>query len=500
MRERLSANPNDVIVKHLIRPRLSGDLGQDFLQMSRLNRAHAVMLGETGILSRDVVGKILEGLGRLDKAGVSAIDLNPDLEDLYFNLEHALIEDIGPEAGGRLHTARSRNDLYAAILRLKTRAASLRVSHLLLDLAETIINRAEAEVATVMTGYTHGQPGQPITAGHYLSGISQALIRDAVRLVDGYDRINMNPLGACAVATTTYPIDRERTATLLGFDGLVENSIDAVASRDYVPELLFDMALPATTVSRLCADLHVWYMAEFNYIGIDDSIAGTSSIMPQKKNPSPIEHLKAKASHLYGALMTSLSAQRGAFFTHGRENGTESTAILGEAIRQFEAVMELGRAVVDGLVFNREQLLANVDGNYSTMTELADAYVTDHGMSFREAHKITGALVREAHALRLKGSSEITVKMVNDLASSQVANAPQLSEDYLKAVLDAGRSVQRRSVRGGPSEASVTRMLDSQTKEAKRLRGLLELRERRIATADAQLEESVAAFTERQTA
>lgn len=499
MRERLDASPNDIIVKHLILPRLSGKLEEEFVQMSRVNRAHVVMMAEAGILSDTVISQLLDGLRRIDENGLAAVELSPDREELYFNIEHALIRDIG-EAGGRLHTARSRNDLYATTMRMKVREKSLRAAHQLLDLLEVVIRRAGDEVETVMTGYTHGQPGQPITAGHYLSGISQALMRDTVRLIDGYDRINLNPLGACAVATTTYPIDRDRTTELLGFDDLIENSIDAVASRDYVTELLFDMALTATTISRLCADLHVWYMAEFNYIGIDDSIAGTSSIMPQKKNPSPIEHLKAKASHLYGALMTALSAQRGAFFTHGRENGTESTAPLAEAVRQFDAIIELTRVVVDGLSFNKDQLLANVDSNFSTMTELADAYVTDFGLSFRTSHQITGALVREAHRVRLRGTSEITAELVNSLAAQVVPDAPVVTDDYLRDIFDARRSVQRRNVRGGPSKGSVTRMLARQVKEAGQLRELLHQRETNIAAADARLQDAVDKLSQRQPA
>ncbi len=491
MRERLSASPNDLIVKHLIGPRLFGKIDRDFVEMSRVNRAHVVMLAESGILSPKVATGLFEGLARIDERGLGAIELNADREELYFNLEHALIEDVGADIGGRLHTARSRNDLYATIMRMKVRAYCLQMSHLLLDVVDSVTAKARAETKTVMTGYTHGQPGQPTTAGHYLSGISEALLRDATRLIDVYERINLSPLGACAFATTTYPINRNRTSELLGFDGLVENSIDAVASRDYVPELLFAFAMASTTVSRLCADLHVWYMAEVNYIGIDDAIAGTSSIMPQKKNPSPIEHLKAKASHLYGALMTSLAAQRGAFFTHGREVGTESVSGLTDALKHFEAIVELASVVVGGLIFNKERLLEAVDSNFSTMTELADAYVTDHGLSFREAHRITGAIAREANARRLRGANELSAEFVNAIAVAVIETAPQLTQDQLKEVLDARRAVERRQVKGGPSESSVSKMLVDQEKQTRQLRELLQLRERELSKADEQLDLAV---------
>ncbi|ARS71044.1 argininosuccinate lyase [Sinorhizobium meliloti] len=494
MRERLTSDPNAVIMKHIIKPAIHGNIEHDFREMSRVNRAHAIMLGESGILPSDQVGELLAGLERLESRGSQALDMRAEREDLYFNIEHALIQDVGSEIGGRLHTARSRNDLKAAVFRMKARAYSLKMSHALLEVAAALVEKARAEVETVMTGYTHGQPGQPITAGHYLSAVSGALIRDTARLVEGYERINVNPLGACAMATTTYPINRTRTAELLGFDGLIENSIDAVASRDYVPELIFAFSLAGTTISRLCADLHVWYMPEFNYISIDDSIAGTSSIMPQKKNPSAIEHLKAKSSHLYGALMASLSAQQGVFYTSSKEVNQESTGGLVEAVKQFEAIAELACVVVKGLTFNRERLLNMVDSNYSTLTELADFYVTEFGLSFRSAHTIAGIVAREAHSKKLRGTSELSAEMVNSIAVSVRNDTPKLSEGDLRKALDAKGSVERRKVPGGPSVESVIKMVGDQEGQMQKLRSILDHRETKLAEADERLTKAASMF------
>ena len=491
MRERLNSAPSEMIKKHLIDPRLLGNLQPDFVQMSRINKAHVVMLVETGVLSSSEGSTLLGGIAWLDRQGVDAIELDAEREDLYFNLEHALIGKIGGEIGGRLHTARSRNDLYATIQRMKVRGYSIAMSNLLLDAITDIVALAEREIDTVMTGYTHLQPGQPITAGHYLSAISQALLRDAQRIIDGYARINLSPLGACALATTTYPIDRDRTAALLGFDGLVENSLDAVASRDYVPELLFGFSMAATTISRFSADLHIWYTPEFGFIGIDDAIAGTSSIMPQKKNPSPIEHLKAKASHLYGALASSLAAQRGAAYSHGREVGSESTAGLGDAIKQTEAIFELTSAVVRGLQFRRATLLEKTSANYSTLTELADSYVTKHGLSFRAAHQITGLLVRECHERGLRGTADITPELVNGIASEVLGHALDISEDDLREALDPARSVARRRVKGGPARECVASMLEDQKAHISDLRKLLTERQKSLDQADENLEHAV---------
>lgn len=491
VRERLTSAPSEVIKKHLINSRLFGNLEPDFLQMSKINKAHVVMLIETRVLSPSDGSVLLSGLTWLDRQGVAAIEFDPEREDLYFNLEHVLIGKLGEDIGGRLHTARSRNDLYASMQRMKIRNYSIAMSSLLLKVITEIVTLAGREIDTVMTGYTHMQPAQPITAGHYLTAVSQGLLRDAQRLIDSYDRINLSPLGACALATTTYPIDRERTAALLGFDGLVENSIDAVASRDYVPELLFDFAMTATTISRFCADLHVWYTAEFGYVGIDDSIAGTSSIMPQKKNPSPIEHLKAKASHLYGALVGSLAAQRGAAYTHGREVGTESTSGLAEALKQTEAIFELTNSVVQGLQFRKSTLLDKASSNFSTLTELADAYVTSHGLSFRAAHQITGTLVRECHARGIRGTTEITSALVNSIATDVLGYKVDISEADLRKVLNPSHSIERRRVKGGPARDSVASMLADQTNQISRLQAIIADRQTRLSGADLALEAAV---------
>jgi argininosuccinate lyase len=493
LRERLTASPSEAIIKHLIGPRLFGNLDSDFASMDRVNRAHVVMMIETGVVSPETGRRLIEGLERVAAAGVSAIDLDPAKEDLYFNLEAALIDAIGPEAGGQLHTGRSRNDLYATIHRMKARGYGLAMAESALDLIEDLLAKAEAERATVMTGYTHMQPGQPITAGHYLTGVAEALTRDVARLIEGYGRLNLSPLGAAALATTTYPIDRARTADLLGFDGLVENSLDAVASRDYVADLIFAYAMIATTVGRFCTDLHIWYTPEFGFIEIGDEIAGTSSIMPQKKNPSPIEHLKAKAAHHYGALMTYFAAQRGAAFTHGREVGTESVGSFNEAQKQMEAVLDLASAVVRSLQFRKATLLDRVSSNYSTLTELADVYVSRYGITFRVAHQIVGTLAREAVARGLSGAKAIDKALADEIAETVLGRALPISEADLVEALDPSRSVERRRVRGGPSEASVLAMIEEQRGFVARQREVLEKRRQRLAAADDRLAETVSA-------
>ena len=454
MRERLTSGPAEVIVRYLIRPRLEGEVETLFAHMGRVNRAHVAMLVERGIIERQAGSRILASLVGLERRGVACLTLDPSKEDLYFNVEAVVIAELGGDAGGQMHTGRSRNDLYATIHRLKTRAIALQLTAFALKLRRRLLEKAAENVEVVMTGYTHMQPGQPITVGHYYAGVAQALGRDAQRLLDAWRNINLTPLGAGALATTGFPLDRRRTAVLLGFDGLVENSIDAVGSRDYIAELLFGLTTAAINVSRLAHDLQLWCTFEFGYVDMDDSIAGTSSIMPQKKNPSAIEHLKAKPAHLIAALVSSLASMKSTPFSHGREVGGESLALLPEAAAQAQAVLAIAEAVVRSVRFRADVMLAAARRNYCTLTELADMLVRDRGLSFRTAHEVVGALTRVALERGLPGSDAITAELVNKVARDVAGRELDLKDADLRAALDPRFNVEQRSVEGGPAPSA----------------------------------------------
>ncbi len=459
MRERLKSPPAEEIVRYLIGPRLHGEAEALFPLMDRVNRAHLVMLAERGILAAPAATALARGLAGISARGLGAIELDPHKEDLYFNVESALIADVGPEIGGQLHTGRSRNDLYATLQRMKARTVALDITERTLGVIRRLLDLAEREIQTVMTGYTHMQPGQPITVGHYLSGVAQALQRDAQRQLDAWPRTNLSPLGAGGLATTGFPIDRHRTAALLGFDGIIANSLDAVGSRDYVTDLLYAFSTTAVTISRLAHDIHVWYTFEFGFIDIDDSIAGTSSIMPQKKNPSPIEHLKAKAAHPVGALVSALAAQKTTPFTHGREVGNESVAGFGHAREEMEATLALADLVLRGLRFRADAMLDDARRNYCTLTELADTLVRDRGLSFRVAHEVVGALARAASERGLAGSNAISPALVNEVAHGVTGRALGLTEADLVAALDPRFNVEQRRVPGGPAPQAVREVI-----------------------------------------
>lgn len=484
MRERLSADYGQEIVQYLVLPRLTGNLDASYAAMMKINRAHVLMLAEEGILEREVARALLRCLGEMEAAGPGCVTLDPAKEDLYFNLEAEVIKRIGPDIGGQMHTGRSRNDLYATVQRMIARQHWFKLSKLACALRHRLLETAATQVDVVMTGYTHLQPAQPITFGHYLSGVADALARDTRRLLAVWQGLNLSSLGAGALATTGYPINRERTARLLGFEGLLENSLDAVASRDYVSEMVFALAGMGLTISRLNNDLHIWYTHEFGFLDINDDIAGTSSIMPQKKNPMPIEHLKAKSAHLIGAVTASLALLKGTNFMHCREMNGESAQPLGDAAREAEAMLRLADAVVRGLKVNEARMLGAAGHNFSTLTDLADHLVRSHGFSFRVAHQVVGALTRDAVEKGLKGAADIDCDMVEAAIKRVAERSVSFSASELADCLDPRRNVERRTVTGGPAPESVRRMLERARRELAADEALIASREQALAATD----------------
>jgi argininosuccinate lyase len=490
MRERLSAAYGQEVVDYLVRPRLAANLEANFAALMTINRAHVVMLAEEAIVDRAAAAALIACFLQMEGEGPTCVRLDPAKEDLYFNLEAEVIGRTEEAVGGQMHTGRSRNDLYATMQRMVVRRRVLDLSRMVNALRGRLLELAERHCETVMTGYTHLQPAQPITFGHYLSGIADALARDARRLLAVWGTVNLSPLGAAALATTGFPIRRERTAELLGFDALLENSIDAVASRDYVPEILAALTGAAVTIGRLGHDLQVWYTHEFGFVDVTDDLAGTSSIMPQKKNPMPIEHLKAKSAQLMGALVASLASLKGTGFMHSREVFDESVYPLGEAAQQAEAVLCVADAVLRGLRVNESRMLEAARRNFSTLTDLADALVREHGFSFRAAHQVVGALTREAVQSGLKSSMDIDRALIEAVIARITGRNVCIEAAKLDEYLDPRRNVERRSVAGGPARTTVLRMLERARRELSADEALVVRREAQLEAAGERLREA----------
>jgi argininosuccinate lyase len=463
MRERLKADPSQVLIKYINMPRLEADSKRSFENMGRLNLAHALMLKKQNIISESDAHAILNALLELQQKGPDAIELNPNFEDYYFNTERYIISQIGIETGGKMHTARSRNDLHSTILRMNVRDSILNIFSSFMKLRSELLICAQQHSKAVITGYTHMQPAQPITLGFYFSAVAEALERDFDRLALSYRHLNKATLGACAFAGTSFNIDRKYTAELLGFDDFLVNTLDAVATRDYILELISGFAIMASTINRMVHDLYYWSTDEFGYIEMDDSMCGTSSIMPQKKNPSVLEYIKAKCSHQLAAYVDSFCSMRGVPFGHNRDTGGESIHLLWDAFSEMEAMLELTGEVLRTMKVKKEHLKQRADLNYCTVTDLADELVCTEGLSFRTAHQIVGHVVMECVDKGLV-AADITPEQL-DIAGQLYAGRPfGWSKVHLHSVLDAEQSINKRKSAGSPSPEQCTGMI-SEMKE-----------------------------------
>jgi argininosuccinate lyase len=481
------------VCDHIYLPRLNREFSSGFDYLSDINQAHLLMLARAGLMPRASAIGLAQALQQMERDGPAAVPLDPQREDAYFNYEAHLMRLAGADAGGRLHTARSRNDILATHDRLRARDAGLDVLDALNNVREVAISRAQQYADVVMPGYTHLQSAQPITYGHYLIAAAVGIARDAARIEQALAHIDACPLGAGALAGTTFPLRPEDTARLLGFGHCVANSLDAVASRDFAWELMSAMTIASLTWGRIAQDFYVWATPEFGLIHFPDRVAGTSSIMPQKKNPVVVEYLKGKTSHLIALFTASMTAVKGTHFTHSGDGNRESMRSFWESADECIRCLALFRLVLDAAEPVEHTMLRKARTDFSTATDLADALVRESGLSFREAHHAVGAVVRQALDADL-AADEITAAMVNAAASQQTGRDIRLDAASVRRCLDPLASVQARSAHGGPAP-----VLSSQ--RIAELRGALEAartqaaaRRASVAAARATLKQELAAL------
>jgi argininosuccinate lyase len=362
-----------------------------------VSEAHVVMLNKAGILDLESAVRILKGLESFyEEWSEGIVQLNPELEDIHFNIEAYLVSKLGIRVGGKLHTARSRNDLIATDMRLYLRDVVNNFSQKLLDAVERLLNVAERNIRTIIPGYTHMQQAQPITLSHYLIAQADQLLRSYRRLRESYERVNLSPLGAGALAGVNWPINRELTAKLLGFSGIIENSLDAINSRGEVEiELLSDLAIIATQLSRISEDLIFWSTQESGLIELDDSYAGVSSIMPQKKNPEAAEIVRAKTSEIYGKLIKSLTLMKG-LPTGYNKDMQELKSAVRESFEVIESCLEAVVGIIETMKIRNEAFLKSPTVTYTLATDIADTLVKALDISFREAHQIIATAVKRS--------------------------------------------------------------------------------------------------------
>lgn len=331
---RLDRTPDDVVHRLLIDPAMERESDSSFKYFVEVNQVHIAMLHSIAELDTHTASVLQNANEDILNEGAAALPFDPKHEDLYFTIEAAVINKVGPEIGGSMHTARSRNDMLATIARMRMREELMEVLELINSLRDSVLRIADRHENDVISGYTHLQAAEPITLAHYFAALLEATQRDYQRVLATLEKVNRCPLGSGAMASTTFPIDREFTAKALGFDGPMDNSLDGVASRDYAVEALGALAILTNNLSRFSTDLLVWATAEFAYLEVDSGIAVTSSIMPQKKNPVTLEHIKAKTSHVEAAWVSSITSLKSAPYSHSRESSVESLSGVWEGISE----------------------------------------------------------------------------------------------------------------------------------------------------------------------
>ena len=362
-----------------------------FIQDVEGSIAHAVMLGKQGILTveeKDAIVKGLAGIREDVEAGKLAIDETQ--EDIHSFVEATLIERIG-DTGKKLHTGRSRNDQVALDMRLYTRAHVVETDNRLKELLHVILHTMEENLETYMPGFTHLQKAQPVTLAHHYGAYFEMFKRDRLRLKDIYARMNYCPLGAGALAGTTYPLDRNYTASLLGFEGPTLNSMDSVSDRDYLIEYLAALSTIMMHLSRFSEEIIIWNSNEYGFVEIDDAYSTGSSIMPQKKNPDIAELVRGKTGRVYGALMSLLTTMKGLPLAYNKDM-QEDKELTFDAIRTVENCLELFTGMLSTMKFKKDTMERSAVKGFTNATDAAD-YLVNHGVPFRDAHGIIGRLV-----------------------------------------------------------------------------------------------------------
>jgi argininosuccinate lyase len=443
--------PDPTYADTILAPQFAASQRWLFLPMLEASEAHVLMLQATGLMTAEQTLGVWAALQTLQADGPAAFAYDPNVEDLFFQMEARIVSQAGEEAGGNLHLARSRNDLDAAMARLCLRGMLLETHVALENLRATLLGRIEEHVETLMPGHTHTQPAQPTTLGHFLAATAEALERDAVRVQAAFARTNRGPLGAAALTTTGFPIDRELTAKLLGFDDVVTNSYDAIGGVDYALESLSALTTCALGLARLIHELLLWATREYGVLQIDNSFIQISSIMPQKRNPVVLEHLRARVGWIFGSANTAQTLVHGAAFGDTVDVEDEFYEPLFKTFEHGLAFLRLADAALATCQFDREKLAARATDGFTTATEIADTLVRESGLSFRQAHRVASAIVRRSNG----DPGAVTPSLVTEAAVEAIGRQVTLTAEQLQVALDPWAFVRARTIPGGPAPEAV---------------------------------------------
>lgn len=416
--------------------------------------AHSKMLAKQGIIEEIEMNEIHKGLNQiLEEIKKGEFKFSVEDEDIHMNIERRLIEIIG-SVGGKLHTGRSRNDQVAVDIRLYLKKEVSNIRELLLSLEEVFVNVAEENKKVILPGYTHMQRAQPILFGHHIMAYYQMIKRDIERLDDCYKRINVLPLGAGALAGTTFPIDREFVAKELGFEGVTENSLDSVSDRDFIIELNFVISMVMMHLSRLSEEIVTWSTTEFGFVTLSDTYSTGSSIMPQKKNPDAAELIRGKAGRVYGGLMGILSVMKNLPLAYNKDTQEDKEGVF-DAIDTIKLSLKVFIGMIETMKINEENMKKAIYAGFTNATDVAD-YLAKNGLPFRDAHKVVGEIVLYC---------EKEKKLISDMKLEEYQNFSELfKEDVIEKVSIEG-CIRGRKSYGGTSYTEVERQIKKAKEE-----------------------------------
>ncbi len=411
--------------------------------------AHAAMLGRQGVIpaeDSELLQKTLKEL--LDDIESGKVEFDEKAEDIHMNIETMLIERIG-DVGKRLHTGRSRNDQVALDIRMYNKEQIIDIKKLLLELIKALNGIAEANINTIMPGYTHLQRAQPVTLAHHVLAYCEMFKRDIDRLDDTYRRTNVMPLGSGALAGTTYPLDRQYVCDALGFDSISLDSMDGVSDRDFCVELLSNLSMVMMHLSRFCEEIILWSSHEFKFVELDDAYSTGSSIMPQKKNPDMAELIRGKTGRVYGHLMGSLTMMKGLPLAYNKDMQEDKESVF-DAVDTVKMCLPVFTSMIKTAVFNKDNMYNAAKGGFTNATDAAD-WLVKNGVPFRDAHAILGQLV--LYCINNNTSLE-------DLSLDEFKAISPVFDESVYDAISVEKCVQARNIPGGPSPEYIKTLIE----------------------------------------
>ena len=490
---RLKKPPAERFKKYITASSLEVELEELFYCMCQVNLAHIVMLAEEKIIPKADAAKILVGQREIEKLGPEKFPVNPEYGGLYLQFESYLTDKLGEDVAGKAHTGRSRSDLHSTISRLYTRDKLLFVVENLIKFQKSLLDLAQKHVDTIMPGHTHMQQAQPWTLGHHLTGIFYMFGRDFDRFTLAYDHTDLNPLGGCVVSGTSWPLNPKRTTELLGFDKILVNARDAsiYAGCEFLMEATGANAILMNNLGRFAGDLNLWNSQEFGLIELADEYCGTSSIMPQKKNPYPLENTRALSGQAIGWMAGIMGILKTAT-TMDCDYPRIDMALCGmpEVAKNTANTLDLMAGVLDTLIVHEEPMKRSAGAFWGTATALADAIVRETGLSFRSAHHIVGRTVRLASEAGTS-PSEVTGELVDKAAKEVMNRTIGLSTNTVQDALDPVNFINGLVTLGSSNPKEVAKMVEDCRDKLKKEQDWLEQKKAKLSSAREKLSKAV---------